>query len=97
MLVAVGRPDDPSYVADAEQMAELMMEMGANTDWDKDEKHHKRGNFAYANYGWSYGKGQPRPQRLGGERQEMMREFVEKPCTQRIAAFQSGKPPYTFV
>ncbi|KAF9068747.1 hypothetical protein BDP27DRAFT_1223652 [Rhodocollybia butyracea] len=90
MLVAVGRPDDPSYVADAERMAELMMEMGQSTDWDKSEKQHNRGAYACAHYGWSYGKGQPQPQRLGGERRKMMREFVNQPCTQRIAAFQSA-------
>lgn len=91
VLAAVGRPDDDSYVTATENMADLMLEMGVKTDWDKSEKHHVRGDFAYANYGWSYGKGQRQPQRLGGERQEMMHEFVSQRCTQRVAAFQSGK------
>lgn len=90
LLAAVGRPDDSSYAAAAEEMAELLLEMGARTKWERSEKHHIRGDFPSANYGGSYGQGQRRPQRLAGERQEMMRNFVSQPCTQRIAAFQSG-------
>lgn len=91
LLAAVGRPDDSSYAVAAEDMAELLLEMGARTKWEYNEKHHIRGDYASASHGWSYGKGQRRPQRLAGERQEMMREFVSQPCTQRIAAFQSGR------
>ncbi|KAF9027690.1 hypothetical protein BDP27DRAFT_1437082 [Rhodocollybia butyracea] len=90
VLVAAGQPNDPSYATDAECMAELMLKMGESTDWEKEEKHHGRGDYSYADYGWSYGKGQQQPQCLGGQRQEMMARFVNKPCTQRVAAFQSA-------
>lgn len=66
----------------------LMLQMGEQTDWEKEEKHHGRGDYSHAHYGWSYGKGQPQPQRLGGPRQEMMREFISKPSTQCVTAFQ---------
>ncbi|KAJ3968896.1 hypothetical protein EV361DRAFT_386326 [Lentinula raphanica] len=89
VLVAVGKPDDPTYSCDAENMTNLMLEIGANTDWTKDELNSRRGKFASATCGWSHGNGQPHPMRLGGERQELMEAFVSNKCVERVAAHQS--------
>ncbi|KAJ3717530.1 hypothetical protein C8R42DRAFT_587033, partial [Lentinula raphanica] len=90
VLSAVGQPNDPTYRQDAETMADLMLEVGSTTDWTKAELNSRRGKFASASCGWSYGKGQPRPMRLGGERQELMEEFIKNKCVRRIAAYQSA-------
>lgn len=93
MLVAAGGPNDPTYWDDAAKMSELMLKMGAETKWEPAEKHCRRGDFPSVAYGWSYGKGQPMPQQLGGKHQEMMADFISQPCVQRIASYQSGKHP----
>ncbi|KAJ3816892.1 hypothetical protein F5880DRAFT_1461459, partial [Lentinula raphanica] len=90
VLVAVGRPNDPTYLSDAELMAGLMLELSATTEWTKAELKSRRGKFASASRGWSYGKGQPKPMRLGGERQDLMEELIAHKCVQRVAAYQSA-------
>ncbi|KAJ3865614.1 MAG: hypothetical protein NXY57DRAFT_907508, partial [Lentinula lateritia] len=90
VLVAAGGPNDPTYWDDAAKMSELMLKMGAETKWEPAEKHCRRGDFPSVAYGWSYGKGQPMPQQLGGKHQEMMADFISQPCVQRIASYQSA-------
>ncbi|KAF8828333.1 hypothetical protein HHX47_DHR4000477 [Lentinula edodes] len=90
VLVAAGGPNDPSYWEDAAKMSELMLRMGADTQWEAAERHSKRGDFPSVAHGWSYGKGQPMPQRLGGKRQKIMAEFVRNPCVRRVARYQSA-------
>ncbi|KAJ3711175.1 hypothetical protein C8R42DRAFT_728789 [Lentinula raphanica] len=89
VLVGVGQPNNATYCHDAEAMTNLMLKIGANTDWTKDELESRRGKFASGTCGWSFGNGQPYPMRLGGERQELMEAFVSNKCVERVAAHQS--------
>lgn len=90
MVCLAGMPDDPTYAASIKQMSATMLKISRETKWSKAEKQgNQRGKFPSANYGISFGKGQPEPMRLGGDRKDLMKEFISNTSVQRVAAYQS--------
>lgn len=84
-------PVDPTYLEAVWDMGGAILEAGKANKWDKSEKHHKRAGSPSAARGISCGKGQPQLMRLGGKRQPMMEQLMERESLQRVAGFQSGR------
>ncbi|KAJ3858485.1 hypothetical protein EV359DRAFT_52135 [Lentinula novae-zelandiae] len=89
MVCFVGSPDDPGYDDAVEAATEAILAANREAGWKKKEKRHKHGDFPAVACGISFGKGQPEPMQLGGERQEMMKKLLAMDSFRRIAGFQS--------
>ncbi|THU78592.1 hypothetical protein K435DRAFT_811423, partial [Dendrothele bispora CBS 962.96] len=90
ICAGVKKIDNPQYTRDLEEAAQLIHEYGNEANFKAHEKSSKRGvGFAACAYGWSYGKGQKRPMRLGGPQAGMMRELLGHQCFHNIAHHQS--------
>lgn len=87
----VDEADDEGYRQAVQEMSELILQARSHAVWKKKERNHKRGAFPALARGISYGKGQPEPMRLGGEKQEVMQDLLQHNCFCRVAGFQSGQ------
>ncbi|KAJ3925567.1 MAG: hypothetical protein NXY57DRAFT_906902 [Lentinula lateritia] len=86
----VDEADDEGYRQAVQEMSELILQARSHAVWKKKERNHKRGAFPALARGISYGKGQPEPMRLGGEKQEVMQDLLQHNCFCRVAGFQSA-------
>ncbi|KAJ3897712.1 hypothetical protein F5879DRAFT_813611, partial [Lentinula edodes] len=89
LVCFVGSPNDPDYDAAIEDATQAILAVNNQTKWKKKERKHKRGDFPAVACGISYGKGQPEPMMLGGDRQYMMKDLLGRESFRRIAGFQS--------
>ncbi|KAJ4474047.1 hypothetical protein C8J55DRAFT_433510 [Lentinula edodes] len=71
-------------------MTRLILEAREAASWKRKEKKHRRGAFPALACGISYGKGQPEPMRLGGDKQDLMKDLLAHRCFHRVAGFQSA-------
>ncbi|KAJ4473241.1 hypothetical protein C8R41DRAFT_775790, partial [Lentinula lateritia] len=90
MACFVDEADDEGFRQATREMTELILQAQEATAWKKKEKQHRRGAFPALARGISYGKGQPEPMRLGGDRQDVMEDLLAHPCFRRVAGFQSA-------
>ncbi|THU78146.1 hypothetical protein K435DRAFT_876959 [Dendrothele bispora CBS 962.96] len=91
LAVAAKKIDTPQYNQDTADAANAIDEAREAACFKPSEQKGKRGsNFAALAYGNSYGKGQPRPMRLGGPRMGLMENLLNRPCFAHIAHHQSS-------
>ncbi|KAK1232441.1 hypothetical protein PQX77_004417 [Marasmius sp. AFHP31] len=91
LVTLYGRPSDPTYLEATGRVSDKVLQKREDVLWKAGEVSHERGEgFPAPAYGISYGKGQPEPMRLKGERYKLMEELVSDADVQRIAAFQSA-------
>ncbi|KAJ3925043.1 MAG: hypothetical protein NXY57DRAFT_907552, partial [Lentinula lateritia] len=90
MACFVDEVDDEGFQKATEEMTRLILEAQNAASWKRKEKRHRRGTFPALACGISYGKGQPEPMRLGGDKQDLMQNLLAHRCFHRVAGFQSA-------
>ncbi|KAJ3904023.1 hypothetical protein F5879DRAFT_802473, partial [Lentinula edodes] len=90
MACFVDEADDDGFRQATQEMTRLILKARDATPWKKREKNHRRGAFPALARGISYGKGQPEPMRLGGDKQDLMEDLFAHQCFHRVAGFQSA-------
>lgn len=90
--VLAGRPNDASYVEDADRAFTLMRLLAESEVWKENELlPHRRGTFIAHNVGISGGKGTPSPVKLSvGTHAYLTERLLGSKSIQRLAAFGSS-------
>lgn len=87
-----GRPEDPTYLKACEEASELMLAARDKNMFERDELHHKRGDFPAVNVGIIHGNGTKQPTNLRtGRHAEMLKGLLENRSVQRLAGFADGE------
>lgn len=94
-LVLAGRPDDPSYLAAADDAHDLLAREGRTANFRPDTTSHRRGDFPVLNVGVTHGMGTGRPVYLdNGPYIAVVDRLLAGQSIQRLAVFASGRPPH---
>ena len=92
-FVGVPKPDDPTYDAACDAVAELLLELGTDGGIAENEFTHTRGKgFAAIRIGIGAGHGPPRPYNLRNDTHPRAAEALRRsPELERLALHQSGE------
>lgn len=89
-----GRPFDPSYEKDAEDLFDIMVKEGDDARLGPADHH--RGAFPAINVGVSFGQGQLHPINLkNGLHTDMVARLLESKSAQRLASYASCRFPFS--
>jgi len=90
--VLAGRPKDPAYLTAVQDAALEMIGEAKSATFAPHERSHRRGEYAAASVGVSFGNGHIKPSRLQDSiHYDMMAWLLRSKSISRITTFASGK------
>ncbi|KJA25611.1 hypothetical protein HYPSUDRAFT_53116 [Hypholoma sublateritium FD-334 SS-4] len=89
--VIAGRPNDASYAADQNEVAEAMCAAGGRLVFRPNQLNHKRGDFPAINVGVSHARGTTQPVNLQVDDPKTIDGLLALPAVQRMVKFANGK------